>query len=294
MTTMALTVSAIRRMLKDTPVEDPLAVAVTDTTTPTISVTDIGLYGAGQVVETDDGTDSAEQFYIRSVDTVNTQIVVKRGHNGSTAATHSLATPILIKPRFPYDEVAQAVNTTLDVDLYANDVFDVVEHAITSSAISDTYDKPTTECLKPLSVAQRVTATEEPTYLTKFNRRYYNADPSVFPTGGYIVFSGNYGLAGTDLYYLNCAHKFTIGTLTEGPERGVQMMACAYLLTWEDIRRTAGPVNQGDRTVRPLDSSRLGAAFFREQAMRVFRDEAAQIKQTLYPSTKRFVRGDIH
>jgi hypothetical protein len=294
MTTMALTVAAIRRMLKDAPVEDPLAASVTDTTGIIVTVTNIGLYAVGQVVEPDDGATGAEQWYVRSVDTVNSQIGVKRGHNGSTATTHNLGTTLLLKPRFPYDEIAQAVNFALDVDFYPNDVYEVVEHAITSSATTNTYQKPTASCMVPLSLSQQLDPTDEPLYLRGWTKRYYDIDIALYSTGGYIAITGNYGVAGVDVYYLNCAHRLTIGTVTDSQARGLEMMACYYLLTWEDIRRTAGPTNQGDRTVRPLDSSRLGAAFYKDRADQILRDEANIIKQTLPPSGKRFVREDIH
>lgn len=288
-TDLPTTIAAIRATLQDNPPEDYLGAAVVDDTATTWTVTTIGLYNVGTVIEVQDGTTGAEQVLVRSVDTANTQVVVKRGHNGSTAVAHANGTLLLIKPRWTYNRVAQAVNDALASDLYINDVFDVVEHQVTSSATSDVYNAPSTSCLKPLDIYQVINTGDEPQHLRNWSKRYTNVDTSLYSNGAYFTIRENVGVAGTALYYVNCAHRLTISTITPSQEPLIHALACWRLLKWEDPKRTAGPTNQGDRTVRPLDSTRLSAAF-KDEADRLMRDEAALIKQTLPPKRKEFLR----
>src|SRR5688572_3812758 len=112
MATMAATVTAIRRLLKDEPVKIQLDGAIADTTTETVTVNsgETAKIQADVRLEHDDGgATSAEQRRVLSVSSV-TVFTAERGYNGSTAATHADNSYLLIAPRFPYDEVAQAVN----------------------------------------------------------------------------------------------------------------------------------------------------------------------------------------
>lgn len=287
MTTMSATVTNIRRMLKDVPLSDAIPTAPTSTSGTTMTATTSGLWRVGQTWEFDDGgTSGAEQVLVTAVS--GTAITIRRGYNGSTAQSHSNAVIALLAPRFPFDEVAQAVNQVLDSDLFSMDVFDIIEHQVTSSSTTNAYNVPSATCKRILNIYQRVNTTDVPTYVRNF-RDYQNADTSLWAGGKVFEVYGNNGTPGTALYYVNCAEKLAIGTLTSAQERIVHAKAAFYLLHWEDIRRTAGPTNQADRSVRVGDMSRL-AAFYNDEYLRLARQEAADIaRQT--PPTKRFVRN---
>ena len=292
-TTLAATVTNLRRLLHDEPAEDYITVSVDSTTATTITVATSSLWAAGQVWEFDDGdATSAEQILVRSVNPSTGVMTIKRAHGGSTAATHATSAVVLQSPRFLYDTVAQAVNQTLDVDLYPNDLVDIVEHQVTSSATTNTYNKPSSSCERPLNVYQRINSTDAPTYLRNFSRRYLNADTTLWSNGGYFNINENLGAAGTDIYYVSCAHKLAIGTVSASQERLVHMRSAYYLLTWAGIRRLAGPTNQSDRSTQPLDTTRL-AAFYEQEWERLLRGEAAYLREQLADTLKVFRREPI-
>jgi hypothetical protein len=288
-TTMPLTVAAIRRILKDKPVEDYLTAAITLTTATTTTVNTPSLWGKGNTLEFDDGASGAEQVLLRDVDTSTSTLTMKRGHNGSVAATHANNCVVLKNPRFPYDEVAQAVNMVLDADLYSNDVYEIVEHQVTSSATTNAYNKPTSACERPLNIYQVIDSGDEAFYLKNWSPRYFNADTSLYSNGGYIAIRENLGTAGSAVFYVNCAHKLAITTVSTSQERILHNLAAYYLLTWEAPKRTAGPTTQGDRSVQPMTPAQLGL-FFKSEGDRLVREEADYIKQQLVPGGRRFVR----
>lgn len=287
-TTMVATVRNIRRILNDNPIRVALAAAITDTTTATFTVAaaDIGKFSIGQIWEHDDGSgNSAELRYTTAVDSSTNTVTADRGFNASTAATHGSGAYILLSPRFVYDKVAQAVNTTLDHDLYHDGIYEIVEHQVTSSATNDDYNAPSTSCERFLDVYQRVNASDAPTRrgLT-WSQRLFNVDSTIHANGRYAIIRGNVGTPGSAIYYVSCAHKLGITTISASQERIVHMLGCAYLLEWEEPRRAAGPTNQGDRTVRVGDQARL-AAYYRDQYRRMVRQEASYL-QAQFPNKR--------
>jgi hypothetical protein len=67
----------------------------------------------------------------------------------------------------------------------------------------------------------------------------------------------------------------------------VKWLACAELLEGREPRRTGGPTNQGDRTVRVSDSGRT-AQFYRIKAEDLISTERQNL-QTRYPSRRNFI-----
>lgn len=287
MATMASTVAAIRRIVNDEPDETTATAAITTTAATTVTVADIAKFAAGQTWEFDDG--SGEQILITNITETTDTITMKRAHRGSTAATHLDDCVMLKSPRFAYDTVTQAVNTVLDADLYQEGLFDLAEHQITSSGVTDHYNAPTTGCMEFLDVYQKTSVMLEPAReRLQWSKYPRNVDTSLYANGKYFIIQGNYGDPGVDLYYISCAEKLQVGTLDASEERIVQFLSCAYLMEWGEPRRIAGPTNQGDTTVKVGSGIAVAQAYraLAEELMTKKRRELAQ----LYPPVRRFVR----
>lgn len=292
-TTLAATVKNVRRLLQDEPLSDVLAAAVTTAGQTTMTVTDVTKHAVGTWWEFDD--DTGDVVLETALDPTTSVATVRRGYLGSTAATHLNAAVILKQPRFKYDLVSQAINTVLDADLFGEGLFELVEHQVTSNAagstgISTLYNSPSASCERFLDVYQKTSSMQEPTrddiIYSEFPR---NVDTTLFAAGKYFTIEGNHGVAGTDLYYVTCAHKLAITTITASQERIVHNLAAAYLLEWTEPRRTAGPTNQGDRTVR-TGAALPTAAYFRQVAEEQMQKERRYIK-SYTPEKRRFVRN---
>lgn len=274
------TVANIRRILQDKPDEDYITAAITDTTSSTVTVNDITKWAKGQVWEFDDGDLGAEQILIRSVDASTSTPTFKRAHRDSAATTHLIDTVMLKDPRFSYDLVVQAINSVIDSGLYDEGVFNIVEHQITSSASTDYYNAPTTACEEFLWVYQNINVGDPPTDVRDFDRLGRNVDTNLWSNGKVFGIRENYGVAGTDIYYVNCKHRYTITTLDElrdGPLHIVEWSACAFLLEWTEPKRLAGPTNQGDQTVRP-GQGLADASYYRQLAKNAIANERAALK----------------
>lgn len=285
MATTATTVAAVRRLLKDNPIKLQLGAAQSDTTdeTTTLIAADIIKAKPGQTLEHDDGT--GEQRRVLSVDEANSQIEAERGYNSTTAATHSNSTYLLVNPRFPYEEVTLCITRALDM-FYDEGVYDIIERELTSSATTDVYDAPASTIREILSVAMRPSAFTEPVYITDFDPYPRNVDTDLYASGLSIRISEVYGTAGTDVFYLNCKEKLTVTTMTAEQERILHDLVCADLIETEAFRRTAGPTNQGDRTLRTAEFLQV-AAVRRERAMRAMRVQASNLR-SLYPLKRNF------
>ena len=284
MATLAATVTAIRRLLKDEPVKIQLDGSLGDTTTETVTVNsgETAKIQAGVRLEHDDGgTTSAEQRRVLAVSSVMV-FTAERGYMNSTAATHADNSYLLIAPRFPYDEVAQAVNVTLDTTLYAKGVYDIVERTITSSATTDVYNAPNAATEELLGVYQFPSSSDEPIWLSNFDRYPRNVATAHYASGKSFAIRENYGVAGTEIYYVNSKEKLTVTTLSASQERIVQFLAAAYLLDWETPKKLAGPTNQGDRTVRTGDYLQT-ANWFRQQAEELIMVEKSNLRSVNPP-----------
>jgi len=171
--------------------------------------------------------------------------------------------------------------------MMSNDVYDVTEHQVTISDTTDAYNAPATTCDHILDIYQRVGATETPSYLSDW-QGYRNADTTLFANGMYYVVPSYRGVAGTDLLYINCAHPLAVTSVNGKQQDIVEYMAAFYLLSWQELPRSAGPTNQGDRTVKVGDQARL-AGFFRDHALRLMREESARLRRLAQPR-RQFVR----
>lgn len=107
MTTVTLDtlVSRVRKLTLDEPYEDYTTAAVSDTTGTSISVNSGASWAEGDIVEFRDS--SYEQMKVRVGGA--SPLTVKRGHNDTTAATHTSGVTILKNPRFTADEINEAL-----------------------------------------------------------------------------------------------------------------------------------------------------------------------------------------
>ena len=286
MATVAGTVAEIRRLLQDRPVRARLDGAISSTTTETFAV-DSGeeaLFKVGELWEHDDAngattSTSSEQRRIISVS--GSTITAERGYNSSTAATHADNTYLIKEPRWTYDRVYAAMNAVLRVDLLQNGVFEIVSHEVTSNVGSTTYDAPTALCERILDIYQYVTSGQPTSQISGFTQ-YRTVDSDVSATGKEFQILENRGVPGTAVYYINCVHPLQVTTLASRQEFLLHMGAAAYLLGWEEPRRTAGPTNQGDRTVQPGRQAQL-ASYYRNEFLRLLRQEKQYLKRLSPP-----------
>lgn len=287
MTTIALQVKSIRRLLQDDPLTDTLNAAVAAGSTTTMTVTDVTKFAVGQWWEFDD--DTGDKVLVTAVNSSTSVCTIRRSHRGSTGAAHSNGAILAKAPRFEYDTASQAITTVLDADLDGENIFDLLEHQITSSATTTYYNAPATACERFMDVYQKTAGMLSPRRASLwFSPLPTNADTSLYANGKYFVIQGNYGTPGSDVYYVTCRHPLAIGTLTSQQERIVQFLACAYLLEWTEPKRLAGPNNQGDTTVRPGMANQT-AAYWRALAEEQMSKEQQRLKM-LFPPQRRFVR----
>lgn len=234
----------------------------------------------GQWWEFQDGTGNNAEIVL--VDSISTDTVTVptggRAFLGTTAATHADDMTLWLEPWPTYNITAEAINKVLDSDLFSRDVYEIVEHQVTSSTTTNAYDAPSSSCERILDIYQRAASTDVPQRRVLSWTQYRNADTTLWSTGKVFEVWGNYGVAGTAIYYVNCAHRLSITTITTAQARIAQAKAKAYVLQWSDSKRIQGPTNQADRSVKPLDATRL-AGRFKAEYERLVRDEAAYLRR---------------
>lgn len=285
----AAAIAGVRRMLHDHPFEVVLASGVSSTSTTTVSVSsaDGALLADGNLLEFNDGT--GEQVLVISGAGAGStgSLTVRRASNGSSAAVHASGCVVFVHPRWSYNLISDAWSTSVANDLWP-EVYDIQQHQITSSATTNTYDVSTTDCERWLAIYQLPNANSEPRYLDGFTKQLWDADTSLYPNGKVGVINQRLGPVG-DPYYVVCAHKLTNATLTDAQVSIVQQKTCAYLLQWAELPRSAGPSDQGDRTIGITNQAKL-ASVFNAEYQRLLHREAAHLR-SLYKPKRQFLRG---
>jgi hypothetical protein len=98
-----------------------LASSINSTATSCVLSYDLGSVNQGSVIEV-----GAEQMYVWSVVESTKTLTVERGFNGTTAASHSSGAVCVINPRFPRNQVLEAINDELaDLSSPVNGLFQV-------------------------------------------------------------------------------------------------------------------------------------------------------------------------
>lgn len=100
-------INRTRRYTEDWPDQDALTASVTSGGT-TLSVADTTLYYINEPVEIDQ-----ESMIVRALAS-GTNLTVKRGAFGTTAASHVTASTVLIRPRFSQAQIIDAINNGID------------------------------------------------------------------------------------------------------------------------------------------------------------------------------------
>jgi hypothetical protein len=284
-TTLATMVQDIRRELDDEPAKVHLNGAIANTTEETV-VLDSGQTSKLQVdvrLEHDDA--SGEERRVLSI-TSTTDFEAERGYRGTTAATHSDDTYLLIAPRYSYDQISEAVTIALE-QIYGMGLYTAVQRDITSSATTDYYNLPASTIIEVLSVYQMPSGADEPTWLHDYSKYPLNMDTSDYASGQAIYIRENVGVPGTDVYHLECKEKLAITTISTSQEPIVKWLACAELLDGREPRRLAGPTNQGDRTVQPGATQR-SSAWYRAKAKELIVSEKDDLR-SLHPARRNWI-----
>lgn len=109
-TSASTLIQRTRRFLGDWPEGDSLTAAVSSTTVATLTIADASIYSPGWVIQIDQ-----EAMRVKgTLPLSGTTLSVLRGAYGTTAATHSSAATILLRPAFLDQQILDALNAALD------------------------------------------------------------------------------------------------------------------------------------------------------------------------------------
>lgn len=134
-TTLDTLVSRTRRYLRVWPSSvDTLSVSLSSTAT-TVTIADTTQLAPNYVVEVD-----YESMLVKTVPTGTTFTAV-RGFRGSTAATHALAAPVLIRPGYDAVEIIDALNAAKD-ETYPYVYRPVSDTSLTANSITYEFTVP--------------------------------------------------------------------------------------------------------------------------------------------------------
>lgn len=281
------TVFAIRRILRDEPVKVQLQDAIGDVNSEEITLVsgDVARVAVGNRLEHDDST--GEQRRVLSRDESLGTIEAERGYLGSVPSNHDIDTYMLVNPRFPHDVVVQGINYVIDAELYGEGVYREGVHTIVSSLTTDEYEVPAATVEEIMAVYQKPAGDTKVTYLADYSAYPTKVSTALYTNGAVFYIYENVGTPGTDPYYVNTKERHTLSTCSGRVARIVELLAASHVLDWEGASRLAGPTNQGDRTVAPLDHPRM-ASQLREQANRMIRAERANLR-SFQPAGRNFI-----
>jgi hypothetical protein len=267
---VATLIPRVRRLLEDRPFEDYLTANIALASTATMTVNSPTAWATGNVAEFPDG----DQALLRSG--TSNPLSIKRGHNGTTATTHTANDVILKDPRFSYDQIDQAIRRVVDTDLWP--WVWVVSTAAVTPVTGTTHYLAGATVVDIISAVQKSGTTDWKHYGHKgsglriqLRRGLPSAD---FATGK------AYYIPSFDNTTNNITVTFRAIVTTDTIEDGamadvVVLFTAARLLEAKDIPRTGEDVSQSETGVPPASTLRTGA-YFREQA------EGARWKHHLY------------
>ena len=123
MSTVAQVINRTQRQLLSGVVEErnKLASNLSASATSCVLSYDLGSVRTGSVLEID-----SEQLYVWEVAEATKTCTVERGFNGTIAAAHTAGTVVIVNPRFPRNQILEAVNDELaDLSSPVNGLFQV-------------------------------------------------------------------------------------------------------------------------------------------------------------------------
>jgi hypothetical protein len=183
--------------------------------------------------------------------------------------------------------VTQGINYVIDAELYGEGIYLEATHTVPSALNSDEYEVPTAAIEEVMAVSQKPAGDTTISQLSDYSAYPTKVSTALYTNGAVIYIYENVGTPGTDPYYINTKERHTLATCSGRVARIVELLAASHVLDWEGASRLAGPTNQGDRTVAPMDHPRM-AAQLREQAMRMIRAERANLR-SFQPSGRNFI-----
>ena len=224
----------------------------------TVAVDDGTKWLAGDVGEFQDGI-SSDQFLVKVVAANN--LTVKRGHNGTTAAAHSINIPVKKKGRFTEAQIRYALDQTIN-DLWPF-AWKIVTKDITPSTTTVWFDMAT-DVIDLISVTQLSGPSGQ--YVSFFGEkgsgqavRLEKNLPSTLVTSGVGIsfpngyfhptntIKANYRALITTTVSNGSYSDLSDGLLADALAYG----ACARLVAAKDIPRTGQMTTVGDSTVTP-------------------------------------------
>jgi hypothetical protein len=161
MTTAATILNRASRQLLSGTVEErnKLASTINDSATSVVLSYDLGGFRAGSVFELE-----SELLYVWEANTASKTLTVERGYGGTTAASHAGGVLATLNPRFPRQQMLDALNAELDdYSSTANGLFKVTSTTLTYNG-SDRQINLTgaTNVLELIDVRLRYTADDYP------------------------------------------------------------------------------------------------------------------------------------
>lgn len=110
MSTVAQVITRAQRQLLSGVVEErnKLVANISATVTSCMLSYDLGSIRTGSVIEID-----SEQMYVWEVVETSKTLTVERGFNGTTPAAHTASSIVVVNPRFPRNQIFEAVNDEL-------------------------------------------------------------------------------------------------------------------------------------------------------------------------------------
>ena len=185
MTTAATILNRASRQLLSGTVEErnKLASTINDSATSVVLSYDLGGFRAGSVFELE-----SELLYVWEANTASKTLTVERGYGGTTAASHTGEVLATLNPRFPRQQMLDAVNAELDdYSSTANGLFKVTSTTLTYNG-SDRQINLTgaTNVLELIDVRLRYTADDYP--VIRGVRLQRDLPTSDFASGIAIVF----------------------------------------------------------------------------------------------------------
>lgn len=98
-----------------------LATTITATATSCILSYDLGSVRTGSIIEID-----SEQMYVWEVAESTKTLTIERAFNGTTAASHTGGSVVIVNPRFPRNQILEAINDEMaDLSSPMNGLFQV-------------------------------------------------------------------------------------------------------------------------------------------------------------------------
>jgi len=193
MSTAGALLNRVSRQLLSGTIEErnKLATTVTSSDTSIVMSYDLNALRAGGVFEI-----GSELIYIWAADTATKTLTVQRGYADTTAAAHTAGDIATLNPRFPQQQMLDALNQDID-DLSSplNGLYRVVSVSLTHNGVSRQIDLVgATSVIDLIDVRLRYLSTDYPVLRgTRLSRGLPTSD---FPSG-YTVTFDELSMAGT-------------------------------------------------------------------------------------------------